>query len=286
MRYSWFTVAMPESSHKDAVALLKKYGYDGIEWRLVADSGDLSKPSFWNGNRTSLQEDWSDRQFLDIAQMTRTEGLEMPNLGSYARACDFEKARRMIEIAALMKIPCLRVGVLPYDGSKNYNDIFKADVENFNRVVECSKAFKVKPLIEIHMGTIVASASAAIRFVSHWSPSEIGVIHDAGNMVYEGFENYQAGVEMLSSYLVHVHLKSSAPCYATSAGPQFMSWKTAASPLRSGAVDFTSLLKALKKSGYDGWLSFEDFSTVQSQEEKVADAISLMRQIEKSITIS
>ncbi|GIX08239.1 MAG: hypothetical protein KatS3mg115_2642 [Candidatus Poribacteria bacterium] len=41
-------------------------------------------------------------------------------------------------------------------------------------------------------------------------PEQVGVIHDAGNMVHEGFENYQMGCELLGPYLAHVHVKNAA----------------------------------------------------------------------------
>ncbi|MBL8028735.1 MAG: sugar phosphate isomerase/epimerase [Fibrobacteres bacterium] len=283
MRYSWFTVGLPESTQVEAVALMKKYGYNGIEWRVVADKGDTAKPGFWSGNKTTLQDDWDDSKYKEIADMTRSEGLDMPNLGSYAKANDLEKAKRMIEIAAVMGVPTLRVNVLGYDGKENYNDIFKKDTDNFSKIVEFSKKHKVKPLFEIHMGTIIASASAALRFASQWKSDEIGVIHDAGNMVYEGFENYKMGIEMLGKYLSHVHIKNAVKLYEPVTGAQPLLWKTAAAPLRTGCVNFKELITALKETGYDGWLSIEDFSTVMTQEEKVRDGIAFIKEIEKSI---
>ena len=55
----------------------------------------------------------------------------------------------------------------------------------------------VRALVEIHMGTIVPSASAAAQFCSRFDPRHVGVIHDAGNMVFEGFERYRMGLEVL-----------------------------------------------------------------------------------------
>ena len=39
----------------------------------------------------------------------------------------------------------------------------------------------------------------------------LGIIHDVGNMVYEGYERYEMGLSILGPYLAHVHVKSAAP---------------------------------------------------------------------------
>ncbi|MEZ4633203.1 MAG: hypothetical protein R2880_21235 [Deinococcales bacterium] len=62
-------------------------------------------------------------------------------------------------------------------------------------------------MIEIHHRTIVPSASAVYRLVSHFDPQHIAVIYDPGNMAYEGFEDYRMGLELWEPYLAHVHLK-------------------------------------------------------------------------------
>jgi sugar phosphate isomerase/epimerase len=283
MKYAWFTVGLPEYSPQEAVQALKANGYQGIEWRVVADAGDTTKPGFWAGNRCTLQESWSDAQFREIAKMTRDTGLQVPNMGAYARVRETTRVKRMIEIAAVLGSPSLRVNVSAYDGKQDYNEIFEADTEAYAKVIEMAGPYKIKPLIEIHMNTIIPSASAAIRFLTSFEPEKVGVIHDAGNMVYEGFENYQAGLEMLGEYLAHVHLKNAMPLSEPANGPQKLKWKTMAAPLRKGMADLNALLTAFKKSGYDGWLSFEDFSMEAPLVEKVRDNIAFLKDIEKGI---
>lgn len=283
MKYAWFTVGLPAYTPQEAVQVLKESGYQGIEWRVVADNGDTAKPGFWAGNRCTLQESWTDAQFKEIARMTQEAGLSVPNLGAYARVRETDRVKRMIEVAALLGAPSVRVNVSSYDGKANYNELFEGDTEAYFRTIQIARTFKVKPLIEIHMNTIIASASAAIRFLASFEPEDIGVIHDAGNMVYEGYENYQAGLEMLGEYLAHVHVKNSMPVSEPSEGPQRLKWKVTPAPFRKGMVDFKALFTALKRNGYDGWLSIEDFSAERSLNEKISDNIAFLHDIEKSI---
>ena len=69
------------------------------------------------------------------------------------------------------------------------------------------------------------------------------------------------GLEVLGPYLAHVHLKNArwAPAGARDDGT--VRWAAAFAPLDEGSVDVRDLLRALRAVGYDGWISFEDFST-------------------------
>jgi sugar phosphate isomerase/epimerase len=82
------------------------------------------------------------------------------------------------------------------------------------------------------------------------------VIHDAGNMVYEGFEEYRMGLELLGPYLAHVHLKNAAWQRPSDGGVWQANW----APLADGVVDWQKLFAALRAVGYTGWLGIEDFS--------------------------
>ena len=111
------------------------------------------------------------------------------------------------------------------------------------------------------MGTIVPSASAAAQFCSRFDPRHVGVIHDAGNMVFEGFERYRMGLRGARpvSRARPPQERAWAPTGARDDGT--VRWAAAFAPLDEGSVDVRDLLRALRAVGYDGWISFEDFST-------------------------
>ncbi|MBA2752974.1 MAG: sugar phosphate isomerase/epimerase, partial [Chloroflexia bacterium] len=99
----------------------------------------------------------------------------------------------------------------------------------------------------------------------------VGVIHDAGNMVYEGHEQYRLGLEMLGPYLGHVHVKD-ARWRRDRNG-----WQAEAAPLGDGMVDLPRLFAALAHVGYDGWLGVEDFSTDRSLPDRLRRNLSRIR---------
>ncbi|WNR45990.1 sugar phosphate isomerase/epimerase family protein [Paenibacillus roseipurpureus] len=127
------------------------------------------------------------------------------------------------------------------------------------------------------MGNIATSASAARRLVDGFDPALIGVIHDAGNMVYEGFENYRMGIEIFGEYLSHVHIKNARWLRVQEGGAA--RWQAEPSPIEEGAADWSQLLTDLKASGYNGWLSFEDFSNPAISEEALAQQLAYVRSL-------
>ena len=99
------------------------------------------------------------------------------------------------------------------------------------------------------------------------------MIHDAGNMAFEGFEDYRIGLEVLGPYLAHVHVKNTkfGPPDATgTVAPWF-------SPFDDGVVDFDALFAALRDAGYDGWVSVEDFGYTGSSREALRDDAAFVR---------
>ena len=122
---------------------------------------------------------------------------------------------------------------------------------------------------------MISSASSALRVLDGFDPEYFGLIYDPGNMVYEGYENYDIGFQMLGKYLAHVHVKNAA---LTPAGEdEFGATKYNQSwmPMKKGSANLAALIKALKKVGYDGWLSVEDFSNEKPTREKLEYLLSL-----------
>jgi sugar phosphate isomerase/epimerase len=133
----------------------------------------------------------------------------------------------------------------------------------------------------MHMGNITPSAGLAHRLVSHFDPAEIGVIFDPGNMVVEGMENFQMGLELLGPYLSHVHAKNAAWA-KTGEENGVAKWHSQMTPIKLGQADWTAVVAALKKVRYDGWLSFEDFSEVDTKT-KLNNALAYLKELEASV---
>ena len=112
-----------------------------------------------------------------------------------------------------------------------------------------------------------------------FDPEYFGLIYDPGNMVYEGYENYQLGFEMLGEYLAHVHVKNAV---LTAGGEDEFGatkYNQTWAPVKKGSANLAALSTALKKVGYNGWLSAEDFPNEKPTREKPEENIAYLKEL-------
>ena len=281
MKYSVFTVCLPDVSVEEAVDRLVEWGYDGVEWRVV-NQKPAEAPGFWSGNLCTVSFDEVLDRAADLRKRCEKAGLAISGIASYVKCDDLAGTERALEAAARMGAPQARIGVPGYDGSVNYRRLFDEALKQYAGVEKLAARHGVRANIELHMGNITPSASAGYRFVSRFDPKHVGIIYDPGNMVVEGFENWKLGIELLGEYLATVHVKNAA-WKRTERGPQDQQlYQREWVGLREGQVNWAEVMNALKACGYDGWLSLEDFSTTRPTAEKLRDDVAFLKELETS----
>ena len=258
-RYSVFTVMTPDLTVEEVASTLRRLGYDGVEWRVAEmPQKPLETVDYWRGNRATLDVSRFKQEARRARRISEANDLAVCALGTYLSPDNLSGIEEALDGAEIMGCPQIRVSVPRYDGTRNYRDLFNEAIAEFRGVEELAERKCIKVNVEIHHGTICPSASAAYRFVSNFSPENIGVIFDPGNMVHEGYENWQLGIELLGEYISHVHLKDAG--WVRSEDPCTPKWQAKWFRLGEGIVDWERLYASLRKVGYEGWLSFEDFS--------------------------
>ena len=283
MRYAVFTVSLPEYTPDEGLRLLSECGYDGVEWRVTDQPPSAGAPGFWVGNRCT----WPLASFVEdaprIRALTAQFGLAMPNVGSYVRCDNPAQAETVFQGVAALGAPQVRIDVTRFDISGSYSQQFKRAQAQYREIAQMAKEYGVRSLIEIHHGSLTPSASAAARFLEPFDPQDVGAIHDAGNMVHEGYEQYRLGLEALGPYLAHVHLKN-AQWRPVGQRPNVSTeWKSDWATIQGGIVDMAALFRALRQVGYDGWLSFEDFSTEQPLAERTRDNLRYIKALAERV---
>lgn len=278
MRFAVFSVSMPDYSPEQAVATLCELGYDGVEWRVTDQSPSADgAPGFWAGNRCT----WPLASFVEdaprIREITERAGLAMPAVGTYVGCGDREAVERAMRGVALLGEPCLRVNVPRYDGTESFVRLRERALAEYAEVAVLARRHGVRALVEIHHGSLLPSASAAAAFLDRFDPRDVGAIHDAGNMVHEGFEQYRLGLETLGPYLARVHAKNAGWFDAGRRADGNIEWRARWTPLGDGVVDFATLFRALRQVGYDGWVSVEDFSTEQPLGDRLRENLAFLR---------
>lgn len=271
MKLGVFTVMLPDLTPEEAALAIKAAGYDGVEWRVthVPETRRGEPPSFWGNNLCTFEPTMEEAERAKA--LTDEAGLAIPNLGTYIQVGDLKAVETAMQFAQLVGSPQFRVGAGALSGS--YRDSFEAARSFLAEVERLAERYGVRALIEIHHRTICPSASLAHRLVESFDPGAIGVIFDPGNMVYEGFEDYRLGLELLGPYLAHVHVKNAA--YDRPAGGGV--WQARWAPLEDGVVDFAQFFAALRSVGYDGWLVVEDFSAARGSREALTHNIAFIK---------
>lgn len=257
VRFSIFTAATPEWEPAEAARQIAAAGADGVEWR-VTDQDESGPPSFWRNNRATFPLTGLAERADEIAAVSRAAGLAISGLAGYARYDNEAGVAAILAAAAATGAGRARVTMAhtPSLDGPTYPELFGAARTALARWADHAAALGVQVLIELHHGTITASASAARRLVDGLDPAAIGVIHDTGNLVFEGFEQPASIVGILGPYLAHVHVKDAR--WVRRDDGSFAAEMCA---FGTGQVDFTAHAAALASVGYDGWVTLEDFST-------------------------
>jgi sugar phosphate isomerase/epimerase len=282
MRFAVFTASTPEWTPAQAASILAAQGWDGVEWRIT-DQADAETPGFWAGNRATFPFTGLEDRIEEIRRTTEGAGLGMPGLGGYARCDAPENVERMLAATAALGARQVRVTTLPLGSStvgggapsgRTYPELFAETREHFLRVADAAARHGVKALVELHRGTVIASASSALRLLDGIDPRHVGVIHDVGNLISEGQEDTLSGFQMLGPYLAHVHVKNTMWAVTGTEGDGELAgtvrWAPRPAPLREGQANIPDYLRALRAVGYDDWISVEDFSTSLPLEERTA----------------
>lgn len=292
MKLSVYTVSLPEYDIAQSVALVKEMGYDAIEWRvdvtdgespLKAMFGNLTEEQkyayrYWTDNHATLNVNDIKNECLKAKALCDEAGIEICNLATTLRG-EGDTMKNVLEAAAAIGCKTVRGPMATYDPKKPYWEQFE-EYRSFLRSCEpLLKQYGVKFLIETHHGMLISSASSAMRVLDGFDPEYFGLIYDPGNMVYEGYENYQLGFEMLGKYLAHVHIKNAALTPAGEDEFGATKYNQTWMPLKKGSANLKALIEALVKVGYDGVLSVEDFSNESPTQEKLEDNIAYLKQL-------
>lgn len=277
-KFAVFTASLPEWTPEEAVTELASQGWDGVEWRVVDQKPPEGQTGFWQGNKCT----WPASTFLDdvprIRQITADAGLGMPSIGAYATCDQVDEVDKLMRGAAALGITQMRVPP-GRPGPEGYRAAFDRRREEYRRIEELARQHGVKALVELHHQSLLSSASAAARFVEGFDPRYVGVIHDIGNMMYEGYEHTPWALEILRDHLAHVHVKNAAPVAKPVEGEDRTEWKWGWAPMRHGVASLPAVFDALAGFGYDGWVSVEDFSGDVPLRDRVRDNLAYLHEI-------
>jgi sugar phosphate isomerase/epimerase len=246
-----------------------------VEWRVVdiPDERRSEAPSFWGNNLCTFPLDVAQAE--EAGRLAHEAGLEVVGLGTYLDVGNLAGVEAAMQFAQICGAKQIRVSPGHWRAGMNYAECFDKAVDFWTDVEALAKQYGIRAVVEIHQNTIAPSASAAYRLVSKFDPAHVGVIHDAGNMVCEGYEDYRLGLQLLGPYLHHVHIKNTGFRRPDGGGI----WESYWGPIDDGVVNWHNLFAALDEAGYDGWLGLENFSASRPTRETLRYDIAFLKNI-------
>jgi sugar phosphate isomerase/epimerase len=267
MLLAFSTLACPEWSWQDILNRGPKYGYDGVEVRLIQRDTELLRrkeffPSELHRRRRELAE--SGFRVCGLASSVRFDSL-VPS----ERAAQQETGVGYLNLAAELGASFVRVfgDVLPPSESGTRESTIAAIAEGLDRLGEVATPLGIDVLIETH-GDFMQSALLR-QVLERVRCPQVGVVWDThhpwrffGEPVAETFSR-------LSPWIRHTHWKDSIPLTdrplssaereAEERARQLMAGHRAADYVLFGDGEFPirECMQLLKQSGYAGWFSYE-----------------------------
>ncbi|MEV6413953.1 sugar phosphate isomerase/epimerase family protein [Kribbella sp. NPDC051718] len=269
MKFAVFTDSTPEWAPEEAAKILAEQGWQGIEWRIT-EPVESSRPTFWAGNRATWPLTGLESRLDDIRAVTRSAGLAMPALGGYVTPKQRDDAERLLAAAAALDAGQVRFLGVNTEKGQSYREAFAAYRADWEWLEDRARQHGVRALLELHHESLTASASAARRLVEGLDPRYVGVLHDIGNTVIEGWEEPAHALDLLGEYLAHVHVKNVAFHLSGVQNDGTLRWEPKWVPLREGRAQLPEFFLALAAAGYDGWVTVEDFSLALPLAERTA----------------
>jgi sugar phosphate isomerase/epimerase len=256
VKYSYATIALPTLEPAAACAELAAAGFTGIEWRVgePTNSRREGADDLLPSNLCTLEQTVASA--IAGATLAESAGLTVVGLAPYIRTGDLAALQTVLDMTVASHSSQVRIQAPRFErAGVGYGELLNDFVTFLDAAVVLSGPMGVRLAIELHHKTMVPSVGLAMPILARHSPDQLGVIFDVGNLVFEGFEDYRIGLELLGPYLHHVHLKN-VRAGRRSGGHWVYEW----SPLDDGFVDVRHVLELIEATGYDGWVSIEDLS--------------------------
>lgn len=233
----------------DAISVLRRAGYDGVEWML--------------GRHFDTSE-----ELRSLVEKTRRGRLRVSNIMCWqdlvtrdARASKRSVAllKEMLATAGKLSVPIMNVFTGPMTwnphAAKIGRDIgegeaWKSVVDSLSEVVEAAERNEVVVTVEPVFGMLVHDYYTVRELLGHFDSKNLGVNLDPSHFVLYGNDPAWA-VSRLGKRVRHVHVKDAF-------GKPGSFGETFSFPfLGEGIVGWRAFFLALRDSGYSGFLSVE-----------------------------
>jgi len=243
LKLSFSTLACPDWTMPQIIAIAASLGYDGIELRFVEGEDSLWKSSAFQGSKlASTKRSLADCN-LTISCLDTSCRFHSPDGGERNRW--LEEGERMSDLAAALGAPGLRVFGDTIQEGADRDSTRSWIAEGVGKLGETASAKGVEVWLETHGD--FAGAPETLAILAQAGTSHAGVLWDPANCFVEAKELPLDGATKLGSAIRHTHIKD----IRKSNGE----WKHVLTG--EGNFPLQEQLEALKEIKYSGFVSFE-----------------------------
>jgi len=243
MQISFSTLACPDWTLSQIIAIASSAGYDGIELRFVEGEDSLWKlPVFRGRELADAKRALSDRG-LKISCLDTSCRFHSPDAA--ARASWLEEGMRMADLAAALDAPGLRIFGDTIQAGSDRASTRSWIADSIRKLSESTIPKGVEVWLETHGDFASASETAAI--LAEAAGSHAGAVWDPANCFIEAQERPCEGAGRLGESIRHMHIKDLRQNHD--------GWQ----PVLTGDGDFPlpEVRAALGQLAYDRFVSFE-----------------------------
>ena len=278
MKFGIFTVSTPDYDPEQAIEAASRLGYDGLEWRVIKDDGDRSKPSFWSGNRTSMTAEELVVKAPALKVKAAAANIQFPSLGTYVDCHNLDAVESAMKATAALGARNLRVGTGSYNKEIPHAVQMAKAREQYEKVAALAAKYGVRAVVETHHGLITPTVALTMQVLKGLPVENVGIMWDPGNQVIEGRENYRMALDIAGPYLAEIHIKNCRYDVEIVANGA-LKWHVRWAQIQLGVVNWAEVIAELKKIGYSGWLILEDFSTELPLEERLKGNLAYLKSL-------
>jgi sugar phosphate isomerase/epimerase len=270
------TSTLAAFSLDDALNLAAKSGYEGIELR-VHGSCHIT-PQDLQRRCDEIRRKVEARR-LDLCVYSTSFGVNEPGaIDAMIDICArtgvkyFRVTLPLAGVGAVRNLGSERTVVPSYRERTAAPELLRNLRLTLQHLSRRTKLAGVCALLEIHWGTVMSSCTSAHALVRDLDPDAIAITFDPANMVIEGKEDWDYGIELLREHLVNVHIKNAS--WVREAGNWTWQWDG----LQQGMVEWPQLFRLLTARSYRGMLAMEDFLVPRSYDAALEHLTALRRE--------
>ena len=248
MKLSFSTLACPDWTMPQIIAMAASAGYDGIELRFVEGEDSLWKLPVFQGTALVATRRALADHVLTVPCLDTSCRFDSPDAGERSRCVS--EGERMSDLAAELGAPGLRVFGDKIQPGANRDATRGWIADSVRQLAEIAAPKGVGVWIETHGDFASAQETAAI--LAQAASKNTGVVWDSINSYVAIQERPANGAATLGKAVRHVHIKD---LRQKNGPPGQGEWEYVLSG--EGNIPLAELLGALEQLQYDRFLSFE-----------------------------